>query len=90
MSKRKIKDLPLEKRLLCLSILVLFVLLVIFLIYIKHKENGYPIKNVVNDNATLTKIHCLDTICIKDMRVDYYKDSISSISGFIMNNGEGR
>lgn len=90
MNKKKLKELLLEKRILILSILILLIIVIIFLMFAKYKEKGYPIKNIVNESNKITEKKCLDSICIEDLRIAYYKDDISSISGFITNEGDMR
>lgn len=90
MSKKKLKDVSLDKKILILSILILFIILTVFLLFFKYKEKGYKIKNIINSNPQLSSKHCLDTICIDELKIFYYKDQISSISGYIINEGTTR
>jgi len=87
---KKIKDLLLEKKILWISIVLLLVIIIIFLIFVKYKEKGYPVQNIINQDETLQKTHCLDSICIEGMMLSYYKDGLSSISGFMTNAGKER
>ena len=82
---KKTHDLYLEKRILVIVILVLFICVSSFLAYLQYKgklfQNGYPVTNIVNDHEELQKEHCFEDICIKGLTIAYYKDSISSIYG---------
>ena len=79
------KSLSLENKILIVSILFLFIIIVNIVIYVKRIEIGYPIKNILNNSDSLTEEHCLDNICINNMNIYYNKDNISSVSGLMKN-----
>ena len=61
MSKKVKKDfdLFLEKRIILISILIILIVASSIFLYLKYQakiyENGYPIKNIINNHDTLTE-----------------------------------
>ncbi len=87
-TKKETKNLSLEHKILVISLLLLFIIIINAIIYVKRIEIGYPIENITNNDEVLTKEHCLDNMCINNMTIYYNKNNISSVSGMLTNKSE--
>ncbi len=89
MKKIRKNKMLLEQRIMWLVVLVLLAICCFFG-YIQYKnirsKIGYPIKNITNEN--LGEEHCLEDICINDLKISYYEDGISTISGNMYHTSE--
>lgn len=86
------KELRFEKMIMIFSIVITIIcvgIIVAFFFLHKGKHDAtkkeYPINNLVNRNEKLTKEHCLDDFCLRNISLAYYKDSPSSVSGDLIN-----
>lgn len=83
-------DLLLEQRIMWIVVLLLLCIFCFFA-YVQYKavvhKNGYPIKNITNNN--LKDEHCYEDVCVKDVVIHYDKEDISSIYGVMYHKGVG-
>lgn len=95
---KKKKELHFEKKIIVIAILFVLLCVLGFFIffYVKnHKKEDvakYPIVNSLNQMESLTKEHCLDDICVKDLTINYIpaenkEEEMSIISAVLINKG---
>ena len=80
-----------KKVIIIIIIIIVLISLIVIIINSKKKQNNveeplYEINNIILDNFDLKKEHCIGSLCIKNLTINYSKNDISSIHGTVYNN----